>query len=360
VTRRDRALAIAAGRPLVSADPATVTWLTGLVPEIEWGPSPFSAPSVVLLGPDGSVTAVVSEDEAAGLDEGVEPVTFPGFALETVDRRAAACSAVLDLLPHGALAVELASLPGDVAHLLAGRELRDVRAELQGARTVKDEDELDALRAAIRAADAGQAAARALAAPGVDELELWNGIRAAIEAHVGGRTPVLADLVAGRRTAEVGGPPSQRPLESGDLVIVDLVPRVEGYWGDSCTTLALAEPPPAVARAHRAAIAALEAARAAVVPGALAGDVDAAARSVLAEEGLSYPHHTGHGLGLTSHEEPRIVPEATTRLAPGMVVALEPGAYGDDWGVRVEQVVVVTDTGHELLSRHDLALQTQP
>ena len=72
--------------------------------------------------------------------------------------------------------------------------------------------------------------------------------------------------------------------------------------------------------------------------------------------GGSYPHHSGHGLGLTLHEEPRIVPGSERRLEAGMIVALEPGVYGDGWGLRVEQVVVVTDDGYELLSGHDLAL----
>jgi Xaa-Pro dipeptidase len=360
VTRRQRALAIAEGLPLLSADPATVTWLTGLVPDIEWGPSPFSAPPVVLLAADGAVVAVVSDDEAHALADGVQAVTYPGFALETVDRRAAARDAVLEVLPQGALAVELASLPGDLVRALGGRELRDVPAELQSARAVKDADELEALRAAIHAADAGQAAARALTAPGLSELDLWSAVRAAIEARAGGRTPVLADLVSGPRTAEVGGPPSQRRIEEDDLVLVDLVPRVTGYWGDSCTTLALGTVAAETARAHAAALAALEEARAAIRPEARAGDVDAAARDVLGQAGFSYPHHTGHGVGLTNHEEPRIVPGAETRLEAGMVVALEPGAYGKGWGVRVEQVVVVTHTGHELLSGHALALQTQP
>ncbi|MFL5929141.1 MAG: M24 family metallopeptidase [Gaiellaceae bacterium] len=360
MTRRERALALTDGLPLLSADPATVTWLTGLVPEIEWGPSPFSAPPVVLLAADGVAVAVVSEDEALALADDVQAVTFPGFALETLDRRAAARDAVLEVLPQGPLAVELASLPGDLARALAGRELRDVRAELQQARAVKDADELEALRAAIRAADAGQAAARTLAAPGLSELELWAAVRAAIEAQVGGRTPMLADLVSGPRTAEVGGPPSLRRIEEDDVVIVDLVPRVTGYWGDSCTTLALGSVPAEAERAHAAALEALKAARAAIRPEARAGDVDAAARAVLAEAGFSYPHHTGHGVGLATHEEPRIVPGADTPLGAGMVVALEPGAYGDGWGVRVEQVVAVTETGHELVSGHSLALQTQP
>jgi Xaa-Pro dipeptidase len=357
VRRRDRALAIAGGRTLVTADLASVSWLTGLAPDIEWGPSPFSAPPVAILEPDGRVLAVVSEDEAGGLAVDVEPVTFPGFAIEDVDRRRAAVDAALAVLPrNGPLRVELASLPGTLVHALGDR-LEDVGPELQRARAVKDPDELEALRASIAVAGAGQAAARAALAGGGTELELWAETRAAVELAAGGRTPLLADFVTGPRTAEVGGPPGPRRVEERDLLLVDLVPRVGAYWGDSCATVALGEPPADATRAHAAALAALQAARDVLRAGAGAGDVDRAARDVVAAAGWSYPHHTGHGLGLTVHEEPRIVPGSDRVLEPGMVVALEPGAYGDDWGVRVEHVYLVRDGDPELLSGHDLSLR---
>jgi Xaa-Pro aminopeptidase len=346
VTRRERALAIADGRTLVSADPATVSWLTGHVPDIEWGPSPFSAPPVVVVDSSGAIRLVCSEDEAAGLAPDVEPVTFPGFALEDVDRRARSTELALSLL-HGRIAGELASLPGEIARA----ELDDVGDALQRARAVKDPDEIDAIRAAIAICDAGQAAARSALRAGGTELELWTEVRHAMETAAASRLPVLADLVTGPRTAEIGGPPTDRRIEDGDLLIVDLVPRVGAYWGDSCATIATAEPPAAAREAHGRALEALEQAKAAIRPGARAGEVDAIARSY-----LSFPHHTGHGIGLETHEQPRIIPGSDQALEPGMVVALEPGTYTDDWGLRVEQVVLVTGDGHELLSGHDLSL----
>jgi Xaa-Pro aminopeptidase len=347
VTRRERALAVADGRTLVSADPATVSWLTGHVPDIEIGPSPFSAPPIVVLDPEGRVRLVVSEDEAGGLDADVEAVTFPGFAVEDVDRRARAVELALSLIGDGPVAAELASLPA----ALVQRPFDDVGRTLQRARAVKDPDEVEAIRAAIAVTDAGQAAARAAFAAGRTELELWHETRAAIESAAGERIPVLADLVTGPRTAEVGGPPSTRLVEATDLLLVDLGPRVAGYWGDSCAVVALGEPPAHVREAHAAAYEALEGVKALVRAGASSAEIDAAARGT-----LSYPHHTGHGVGRTYHEEPRIVPDADRVLEAGMVIALEPGTYGDDWGVRVEQVVLVTDDGCEVLSGHDLNL----
>ena len=346
-TRLERALEIAAGRTLVSADPATVSWLTGHVADIEWGPSQFSAPPIVVVDPDGRVRLVVSEDEADGLDDGVEAVTFPGFAVEDVDRRAQAIELARSLIGDGPAAAELWSLPAP----LAERDFDDLGRGLQRARAVKDPDEIAGIRAAIAITDVGQAAARAAFAAGRSELELWHETRDAMETAAGARTPVLCDLVTGSRTGDVGGLPSTRRVEGDDLLLVDLGPRVGGFWGDSCATIAVGEPPAHVREAYEAAYEALEGAKALVRPGASTAEIDAFVRRT-----LSYPHHTGHGIGRTTHEEPRIVPDADRTLDAGMVIALEPGTYGDGWGVRVEQVVLVTADGCEVLSGHDLSL----
>ena len=96
----------------MSADPATVTWLTGLAVDIEWGPSPFSAAPVLIVEPDGAVTLVVSEDEAPAVAEDVHVRTFPGFALEDVDRAGATIELALEALgARGPVAADLFSLP---------------------------------------------------------------------------------------------------------------------------------------------------------------------------------------------------------------------------------------------------------
>ena len=355
-SRVARALGVARGRPLVSADLASVTWLTGLVTDIEAGPSPFSASSLVVLHPDGSLLAIVSEDDADGLREGVEAVTFPGFAVADVDRENAAVARVLAVL-EGARSIvgDIASLPGQLVWELARSdvELVDARNELRQARAVKDADELEAIRTAVRVADVGQAVARSGLRAGVSELELWSATRLAMEQTAGGRIPVAADFITGERTADVGGPPGDRVVSEGDLLLVDLVPRVAGYWADSCSTVSCGEPSETARRAHKIASEALERALGLVRPGVDTAKIDEAAREVVT---TGYPHHTGHGLGTSFHEEPRVVPGRGRILEPGMVLALEPGVYQDGVGVRVEQVVVVTEGGYELLSEHDLDL----
>ncbi len=357
--RRQRAAELAAGLPLVSADLATVTWLTGVVTDIESGPSPFSAPPLVIVDAGGSVVAVASEDEAPSASDDVEVRTFPGFAVEDVDRAAAAVELTLDALATAsAVAADLNSLPGTLVRALErrGTDIVDVGVELRRARAVKDADEVDAIRASTAVADAGQAAARAALRDGASELELWAETRAAMERAARGRVPLLADLVTGERTAEVGGPPGERRLRDGELLLVDLVPRVGAYWSDSCATVALGDPPAEARRLHTAALEALDAALSLLRPGVRAAEIDAAARETFERAGGAYPHHTGHGLGTAWHEEPRVVPGSERVLEEGMVVALEPGAYGEGWGVRVERVAVVGADGPEVLSGHDVSL----
>ena len=353
--RRDRARSIASGRPLLLADPATVTWLTGLAVDIDWGPNPFSAPPLAVMDPDGSLLAIVSEDDAAGVGEGVETRSFPGFAVEDADRPAAARGLVLEAVAGaGELAVELDALPGGVAARLAtdGVRMVDVAGPLREARAAKDADELAAIRAAVAVAGAGQAAAREALRPGRSEIDVWGDVHHAMQTAAGGRVPVLCDIVTGERTAEVGGPPGPRVVAEGDLLLCDLVPRVGGYWADSCATVACGEPPAGVHEARDRAEATLRRAVDAIAPGVTAAEIDA-----LCREGMGgYPHHTGHGVGTAVHEQPRIVPGNPQRLEPGVVVALEPGTYAEAWGVRVEWVVVVTESGCEVLSHHSIAL----
>ena len=350
--RHERALEIArqAGAgALLAADPATVTWLTGYAADIETGPSPFAHAPLAVLVPGAEPVLIVSEDEAgAAAAGGCEVVTYPGFGLGPLDPVGGAARALADVIPPGPVATECGAL---TASLAAGLSTVEVGAQLALARAVKDEDEIALVRAALALCDAGQRAAREHAHPEMTELDLWALVRAAIERVAGERIPVLADLVAGPRTAEVGGLPGGGVLTDGDLVLCDLVPRRGGYWGDSCSTFAVGEPSATARERHRAAMDALARAIEAVRPGVVAGDIDA-----LARPGLDYPHHTGHGLGTTYHEEPRIVPGSNVVLEPGMVIALEPGSYGEGEGVRVEQIVVVTNDGCEVLSGHELAL----
>lgn len=340
---------LAGAEAVLAASPSAVTWLTGHVPDVETGPSPFALAPLALLAEASPPTLIVSEDEAGNAPTGCEVVSYPGYGLGPLDPAGEAAAALERVVGRRRVATEAAALPVALASCVSWV---DVSADLGRARAVKDEDEIELLRRAIALCDVGQREARARAEPGMSELELWALVRAAMEAEAGGRTPLLADLVSGSRTGEIGGPPGERTLVEGDLVLCDLVPRRDGYWGDSCATIPVGRASATARERHGAVRDALERAVEGVRPGVTTGELDA-----LARDGLDYPHHTGHGLGTGWHEEPRIVPDGATVLEPGMVIALEPGSYGDGEGVRVEQVVLVTRDGCEVLSGHELELR---
>lgn len=349
--RQERALAIAdevGADGVLAADPATVTWLTGFAADVESGPSPFALPPLaVLVSAQPPVLVVSSDDEAAARELGCEVYSYPGFTTGPLEPVSGAARALAAVAEGRRLATEPGALPAALAKVIVPL---DAAAALGRARAVKDADEVELIRAALELCDVGQREARGRASPGIAEIELWALVRGAVERAAGARTPLLADLASGERTGETGGPPGERALHEGDLLLCDLVPRRAGYWGDSCTTLAIGAAAESARGKHRRVREALARGLDAIRPGMRTGDLDALVRS-----DLDYPHHTGHGLGTSWHEEPRIVPGGSTVLEPGMVLALEPAVYGDGEGVRLEQVVLVTADGCEVLS--DFALE---
>jgi Xaa-Pro dipeptidase len=331
----------------VASDPCTVTWLTGFAADETWGPNPFAAAPLAVVRADGSVVAIVSEDEAPALaGSGCEVVAYEGFTLGPLDPLAGRSAALASLGLRGRVAVEdpAFAVPQVDAVPADAHTLRLLRA-------VKDDGEIERIRAAIRLCDTGQAAARSALRSGASEIEAWGAVQSAMEIAAGERLSLLCDFATGERSAEIGGPPGSRLIRAGDLAIVDLVPRLAGYFGDSCSTVAAGEVPAEVRSEHSRCNDALARGLAALAPGLRAGDLDS-----LVREGLEYPHHSGHGVGVSAHEEPRIVPGSETVLEPGMIVALEPGSYPGPWGMRVERLALVTDSGCEILSKHDLAL----
>jgi Xaa-Pro aminopeptidase len=350
--RQERALAVArrlGADGVLAADPATVTWLTGLEVDVESGPSPFALAPLVMLTAEGPPVVVANKDEAAAVAAaGCELAGYTGFTSGPLDPVGGAARALAGAADGRTLATELGALP---AALVGDLALVEAAVELAGERAIKDPDELERLRGALALCDVGQREARARAEPGMTEIELWGLVRAVIERAAGGRTPLLADLASGERTGETGGPPGERALAEGDLVLCDLVPRHRGYWGDSCATFGVGVPAESAQAKHQRVRDALGRGLDAIRPGVRAGEVDELVRA-----GLAYEHHTGHGLGTSWHEEPRIVPGGTTVLEADMVVALEPAVYEGDEGVRVEQVVLVREDGCELLSRHAIDL----
>jgi Xaa-Pro aminopeptidase len=254
------------------------------------------------------------------------------------------------------VAIEAAALPLALARGLGRRSCPDVTSRLVALRALKDPHEVELIQGAASLASAGQRAAREAAGPGVPELDLWLAAQAEMQRARGAPVHAGVDLIAGNRTELVDGAPGRTTPSSGDPILFDLAPRLKGYWADSCATFCWGQPSATLRSRHAVVRRALDRGLQAVRDGALAGNVDRAMRDVLDSAGLRCLHHTGHGVGTAAQEPPWILPHDTTVLLEGMVIALEPGAYADGIGVRLEHVVAVEVDGPRLLTAHSVEL----
>jgi Xaa-Pro aminopeptidase len=224
-------------------------------------------------------------------------------------------------------------------------------------RLIKGASEVATLRdAAARLARVADSAFRSIKA-GITEREVAGVIETALRA-AGYERPAFDTIVAsGPNAALPHYRAGTRVLTPGDLVVLDFGGVLDGYCSDLTRTVSVGAPTPDALRLYAAVRDAQQTAIDAVRPGVPATSVDAAARSLLESRGLgeAFGHGTGHGLGLDVHEEPRIGPPrshtASVQLEPGMVFTIEPGAYLPGMGgVRIEDDVLVTDEGCEVLT----------
>jgi D-alanyl-D-alanine dipeptidase len=248
-------------------------------------------------------------------------------------------TAVTDSMPALHL-LPLADVLG-VLPVLATDVLRELRM-------VKDAAEVDALRKAGAAIDRVHARVPEFLAPGRTEADVAADIAEAIVAE--GHSEVAFVIVgSGPHGADPHHEYSNREIRAGDIVVVDIGGSYEpGYNSDSTRTYSIGEPSPEVAQQYSVLQQAQRAAVEAVRPGVTAEQIDAAARDVLAEAGLAdyFVHRTGHGIGLSVHEEPYIVAGNDLPLQAGMAFSVEPGIYFPGrWGARIEDIVVVAEDG---------------
>ncbi len=349
---------------------ANVKWLTGFAPPIQTGPSPFLGGPPMVWYENDAWTLVVLDWHAPYADSfGAQPncrvETYQGYALERSPRGAAELRSTLQRVMGktfaGKIGVELRDTPADIALSLreTGRvEFVALDARLDALRQIKTPEELSKLRANFRLTDVGHAAARAAVKAGAREIDVWNAAHYAIERTAGQRVPLGNDCVVGYRQANSGGAPLDYEIRAGDSVIVDLSTILYGYWSDSCATYYAGEPSARQRAMHQTTERALEFGAALLKPGAVARDIDAQLREFMRRAGYPiYPHHTGHSLGVTAHEAPRLAPHDETILQENMVVMLEPGIYfPGETGVRLEDALRLTRDGAERLTAHDKGL----
>jgi len=302
-------------------------------------------------------------------------VTFATFdSFESADPRESYLAALRDALravglgAGARLGVEGRALPAEASAAIAagfpGVTTVEVGAALDRARLIKTPREVEKLRRAARAGDAGhRTLAELAAAPGRSECETYALVAARIWEEVGHEVPVVGELVTGPRTCTVAYPggPWARTTARGDAALMDISQRVDGYWSDCTNTHLIGgdAPTPGQRRLVDAAQSAFDAIVGELRPGRRACDAWRAAAAAYGRYGVEPPHYGGHQIGALVNELPRIVPYDDGKIRAGMVFAVEPGAYdgpGGTFGARFEKVVLVTDSGPEVLSRFDWGL----
>jgi len=367
--RADKTLTAHHLRRALFANPFSVTWLTGLAPPPQLGPLPFAGGPSLVWYEDGEFVLIVVDayaDQAAASGCRVhsylgytseQPLASSAHLAETLSRVVGSASVGID--PVG---VEEGSLPVALYNILRAAlhndaEVTPIDGWLTSLQVVKTDEELVKLRENFALTDIGHGAARRAVQAGQREIDVWVEIESAIQHAAGQRVPVGNDCVVGYRQNNSGGWPLDLEIRPHDSVIVDLSTLRYGYWSDSCATYYAGEPTRLQQEMHCTVAAALDFAISLVKPGAVCSEIDRAVRQFIADAGYPiYPHHTGHSVGVTGHADPRIVPYNNQVVEAGMVLMLEPGIYYPGiTGVRLEDAVLVTATGAEVLTYHDKA-----
>jgi len=245
----------------------------------------------------------------------------------------------------------------DFRYMQAGApnaDFPDASETVSQLRVRKDAGEISAMREAVRVAQSALEAAIPLVKIGMTEKEfagdlVFELMRQGKQAEA----PFAPIVSAGLNGANPHATPTDRKFQAGDLLVVDWGAAVDGYVSDLTRTFAIGEVDAEYQKIHKIVQAANAAGRAAAKPGVPCANVDIAARAVIEQAGYGqyFTHRTGHGIGMEGHEDPYMRGDNLQLLEPGMAFTVEPGIYlpGRN-GVRIEDDVVITETGAESLS----------
>ena len=231
--------------------------------------------------------------------------------------------------------------------------LRNVVGLVEGLRKIKDAAEVRVIRNAVQLGCELFDVVLAHMRPGVKETDISAELEYAARRAGADGMSFETIVASGFRSALPHGRASSQLVPRSGFVVLDFGVILEGYCSDMTRTVHMGKPSARARRMSDVLREAQQAAREAVSPGTQVGDVDRAARSFLRGAGYDryFTHSTGHGVGLEIHEAPRVARGQSDVLAPGMVITVEPGIYlPGEGGIRIEDMVAVTETGHELLT----------
>ena len=312
------------------------------VQEYPWGDLKCSDPYSALVAAIGhELVKAKVEGEHVGMNPSASRISLPIQAAEQIP------------IPEG-FARQLSAL--------AAKPNAHRQAAFADLYLKKTSEEVEAIRLANRVANVGLQVFFENLQPGRTEAEVAAAVESAIYRQIG-RDAIFhsrgwAMVQSGPNSADAGrfNRSTGRRLENGDLVLIELATCVNGYWSDLTRTAALGSPKAEVDQILALVRDAQQAAVDGVRPGVSAADIDALARDKIAAHGLSslFTHHTGHHVGFRYHDPGfLILPGESAKLEPGMVITIEPGVYVPERGAgaRIEDNVLVTESGHETLSR---------
>lgn len=334
----------------INASP-TLGYLTGL------GFHLSERPVMAVFTAEGTPTMVVPELESLKFQEAQFDVNLYTYT-EALDSWQTAFSDALSYLSSATVGVEPRWLRVLELRFLEGAASRATLVSGEEAiahlRMHKDAIELDMMRTATRIAQDALKATLPKLEAGITELEAASLlIQNMLRLGSGGELPFQPIVAFGPNSANPHAEPTDRPLQEGDLALFDWGANYKGYFSDLTRTFTFGDVDPELLKIGGLVEAANAAGRAASAPGVQAGDIDRAARAVIAEAGYGeyFMHRTGHGLGLEVHEEPYIRDDNAQLMAPGMTFTIEPGIYlAGRGGVRIEDDLVITADGAESLS----------
>ncbi|MBQ2676945.1 MAG: aminopeptidase P family protein [Clostridia bacterium] len=230
---------------------------------------------------------------------------------------------------------------------------------INGLRAVKSPYEIDCIKSAQKLTDAAFSHILNHIKEGVSERQIALELEFFMRKN--GAEGVSFDIIAvsGKNSSLPHGIPTDKPISKGDFLTIDMGCKVNGYCSDMTRTVAVGYVTDEMRRVYDIVSKAQQTALDSIKAGAVCKNVDAAARDIITARGYGdcFGHSTGHGVGLYIHEEPRLSSLSDTVLKEGMVVTVEPGIYIEDkFGVRIEDMVVVTENGCENLTGSDKSL----
>lgn len=303
---------------------------------------------VTLLISDGRYTTQIAE-ECPGLDVHIRPQKVGiVVAAAKLAKKARICN--LGFESNSSTVDEVEGLRSE----LKSTELVPISGMVEELRLCKDSEEIKALREAVWQAEKGFEALKATILPGQTELQVAHDLEHTMRSF-GATGASFSPIVAvGPRSALPHATPTHALVSDADFVLVDWgADGPTGYKSDLTRVLVTGKILSKLEKIYRVVLKAQLAGIRHVRPGARCCDVDAAARKVIEDAGFGkkFNHGLGHGIGLDIHEGPRLSAASEALLKPGMVVTVEPGIYLPGWGgVRIEDDVLVTKDGHELLT----------